>query len=65
MQTGDTNYIYKNELDKACFAHEATYSDSKYVTKITAANKVLTLTQAGVGGGVGGGGGGEEMGNNS
>ena len=19
MQTGDTNYIYKNELDKACF----------------------------------------------
>ena len=21
MQTGDTNYIYKNELDKACFQH--------------------------------------------
>ena len=21
-ETGDTNYIYKNELDKACFAHD-------------------------------------------
>ena len=26
-QTGNTNYIYKNELDKACFAHDAAYSD--------------------------------------
>ena len=22
-ETGDTNYIYKNELDKACFVHDA------------------------------------------
>ena len=22
MQTGDTNYICKNELDKACFQHD-------------------------------------------
>ena len=22
IQTGDTNYIYKYELDKACFAHD-------------------------------------------
>ena len=29
IQTGDTNYIYKNELDKACFAHDAAYSDFK------------------------------------
>ena len=29
MQTGDTNYIYRNELDKAYFAHDAAYSDSK------------------------------------
>ena len=21
-ETGDTNYIYKNELDKACFQHD-------------------------------------------
>ena len=27
MQTGDTNYIYKNELDKACFLHDMTYGD--------------------------------------
>ena len=24
-ETGDTNYIYKNELDKACFQHDMTY----------------------------------------
>ena len=29
IQTGDTNYIYKNELDKTCFAHDAAYSDFK------------------------------------
>ena len=26
-ETGDTKYIYKNELDKPCFAHDAAYSD--------------------------------------
>ena len=40
-ETGDTNYIYKNELDKACFAHDAAYSDSKDLTKRTAADKIL------------------------
>ena len=25
IQTADTNYIYKNELDKACFAHDTAY----------------------------------------
>ena len=39
--TGDTNYIYKNELDKACFAHDAAYSDSKDLTKRTVADKIL------------------------
>ena len=29
IQTGDTNYIYKNELYKACFAHDAADSDFK------------------------------------
>ena len=33
MQTGDTNDIFKNESDKACFAHDAAYSDSKDLTK--------------------------------
>ena len=41
MQTGDTNYTYKNELDKACFAYDATYSDSRDISKRTAADKIL------------------------
>ena len=40
-ETGDKNYIYKNELDKACFAHYAAYSDSKDLTKRTVANRIL------------------------
>ena len=40
-ETGDANYIYKNELDKACFAHDAAYSDSKDLTKRTVADKNL------------------------
>ena len=40
-EIGDTNYIYKNELDKAYFAHDAAYSDSKNVTKRTIADKTL------------------------
>ena len=27
--TGDTNYIYKNDLDKACFQHDMAYGDFK------------------------------------
>ena len=41
IQTRDPNYTYKNELDKACFAHDATYSDSKNLNKRTAADKIL------------------------
>ena len=26
MQIGNTNFIYKNELDKACFQHDMTYA---------------------------------------
>ena len=40
-ETGDKNYIYKNELDKSCFAHDAAYSDSKNLTKRTIADKIL------------------------
>ena len=40
-KTGGTNYIYKNKLDKACFAHDAAYSDSKGLTKRTVADKIL------------------------
>ena len=41
MQTRDANYIYKNELDKACFQHDAAYSDSKDLSKRTQSDKVL------------------------
>ena len=40
-ETGDTNYIYKNELDKACFTHDAAYSDSIDLIKRTVAYKIL------------------------
>ena len=40
-ETGDTNYIYMNELDKACFTHDAAYSDSKDLTRRTIADKIL------------------------
>ena len=40
-ETGDTNYRYKNKLDKVCFAHDKAYSDSKDLTKRTVADKIL------------------------
>ena len=33
--------MFKNELDKACFVHDAAYSDSKNLTKRTIADKNL------------------------
>ena len=36
-----TIYIYKNELDKACFVPDAAYSDIKDLTKRTVADKIL------------------------
>ena len=39
--TGDTNYIYKNELDKACCQHDMAYGDFKDFAKRTASDKVL------------------------
>ena len=41
MQTGDTNYIYKNELDKACFQHDMAYGKQKDLEKRTQSDKVL------------------------
>ena len=32
-ETGDTNYIYKNELDKACSQHDMAYGDFKDLKK--------------------------------
>ena len=40
-QTGDSRYIYRNELDKACFQHDVAHGDFKDLTKRTAADKIL------------------------
>ena len=40
-ETGDTSYIYKNELDKACFQHDMAYGDFKDLKRRTASDKVL------------------------
>ena len=42
MQTGNTDFIYRNELDKACFQHDMAYGKSKDLTKRTQSDKVLT-----------------------
>ena len=40
-ETGDTSYIYKNELDKTCFQHDIAFKDFKDLARRTAADKVL------------------------
>ena len=40
-QTGDTRYIYRNELDKACFQHDSAYANHKDLINRTEADKVL------------------------
>ena len=41
MQTGNTDFIYKNELDKACFYHDMASGKSNDLTKRTQSDKVL------------------------
>ena len=41
MQSGNTNFLYKNELDKACFQHDMAYGKSKDLIKRTQSDKVL------------------------
>ena len=40
-KTGDTKYIYRNELDKAYFQHDMAYGDFKDLARRTAADKIL------------------------
>ena len=40
-ETGDTSYIYKNELDKACFQHDMAYGDFKDLKRRTVSDKSL------------------------
>ena len=41
MQTGNTDFIYKNELDKACFQRDMAYGKSKDLVKRTQSDEVL------------------------
>ena len=38
---GDTRYIYRNELDKACFQHDSAYADHNDLLNRTKSDKVL------------------------
>ena len=40
-QTGDSRYIYRNELDKACFQHDMAYGDFKDLKRRTTADNLL------------------------
>ena len=40
-ETRDTDYIYKSEIDKACFQHDMAYGDFKDLKRRTFSDKVL------------------------
>ena len=42
MQTGNADYIYRNDLDKACFQHDMAHRKFKDLNKRTQSNNVLT-----------------------
>ena len=41
MQTGNKDFIYKNELDKTCFQHDMAYGKSKDLVKRAQSGNVL------------------------
>ena len=41
MQSGNTNFIYRNDLDKACFQHDMASGKSKNLEKRTQSDNVL------------------------
>ena len=45
MQTGNTDFIYKNELDRACFQHNMAYGKSKDLIKRTQSDKVSKIAK--------------------
>ena len=40
-ETGDSRYIYRNEVDKACFQHDMAYGNFKNLPRGIASDKVL------------------------
>ena len=43
MQTGNTDYIYKNDLDKACFQHDTTYGLLLMKKKMTVISVIILI----------------------
>ena len=41
IQSGNTDFVYKIELDKACFQHDMAYGKSKDLAKRTKSDKFL------------------------
>ena len=41
MRTGNTDFIYKNELDKACLQHDMAYGKAKDLVRRTQSDKIL------------------------
>ena len=41
MQSGNTDFIYKNELDKARFQHDMAYGKAKDLVRSTQSDKIL------------------------
>ena len=41
MKTGNKDFVYKNELDKACFQHDMAYGKLKDLVKRAQSDKVL------------------------
>ena len=41
MQTGNADFISRNEIDKACFQHDMAYGKSKDLAKRTQSDQVL------------------------
>ena len=40
-ETGDSQYIYQNELDKACFQNDMAYGDSRDLARRTASDNIM------------------------
>ena len=40
-ETGDSQYIYQNELDKACFQNDMAYGDSRDLARRTASDNII------------------------
>ena len=42
MKTGNTDFVYRNELDKGCFQHDMANGKAKDLVRRTQSDKVLT-----------------------